>query len=173
MKRFNIKSGKHRSGLYFRPILGNTSTISFNATFKDSCKYDIGHPDQFDINKLIGLSYGYHHSNSVRIGWRYNTATNKIDLLAYIYRNKIRLKEDECPVIMSIDLNETVYGMISNESGKFKTILYTQSNDYSENYYKSSSKLPKIGYILFPYFGGNQTAPHNMEINMEYKLIHG
>jgi hypothetical protein len=173
MKEFKIKAGKHRSGYFFRPVFGNT-ILTFNATFKDGCQYDIGLPDQLDINKLIGLSYGYHHSNSVRIGWRYNTTTNKIDLLAYIYRNKERLTEDTCPVIASVDINETVYGMISYERKQYRIILYTESDVYNEVCYDIyNTKLPKIGYVLFPYFGGNQVAPHDMSINIEYSLIRG
>lgn len=170
MKTYSIEKNSHRSGYYFRPILGNKS-LAFNAFFNGNCKYDIGNPDQSDINKLIGLSFGYHHTNSIRIGWRYNIATDKIELLPYIYLNGKRLHEDKCPVILSISTEQTVYGMISHEDNHYKIILYTQDAGLTE--YKintGNTFIPKIGYLLFPYFGGNVKAPHEMSIDMEYRL---
>jgi outer membrane protein assembly factor BamA len=170
MKTYSIEKDSHRSGYYFKPVIGNTS-LAFNAFFNDNCKYDIGNPDQYDINKLIGLSFGYHHKNSARIGWRYNTVSDRIELLPYIYVNGKRLTEDKCPVILTITTNQTVYGMISHEGSSYRIILYTQDSGYTE--YKISTggtKIPKLGYVLFPYFGGNVKTPHRMSIDMEYKL---
>jgi hypothetical protein len=36
--------------------------------------------------------------------------------------------------------------------------------------YKDSSNCSDMGgYMLWPYFGGNETAPHEITIEMEYK----
>jgi hypothetical protein len=32
----------------------------------------------------------------------------------------------------------------------------------------NSNKDPKLCFRLFPYFGGNNTAPHDMTIELEY-----
>lgn len=170
MKTYSIEKDSHRSGYYFKPFIGNKS-LAFNAFFNDNCKYDIGNPDQLDINKLTGISFGYHHTNSIRIGWRYNKSTDKIELLPYIYLNGKRLTEDKCPVIMSISTNQTIYGMLSHGNNNYKILLYTRDSGHTE--YKISTgslSIPKIGYVLFPYFGGNINAPHRMSIDMEYKL---
>lgn len=171
MKTYTIKKDSHRSGYCFRPLIGNVS-IGFSVLFDDNCKYDLGTIDQLDINKLIGISYGYHHTNSIRIGWRYNTATDKIELLPYIYTDGKRLPIDELPIILSIPTGKMVYGMISQSNNKYKILLYTKDTGHSVCTFSSGDKeLNKIGYMLFPYFGGNMKAPHKMNIDMSYEVI--
>lgn len=170
-RTYSINQNSHRSGYYFKPLIFNNE-LSFNVSFDDNCKYDLGNVDQFDINKLIGISYGFHHNNSIRIGWRYNTKIDKIELLPYIYVNGKRLTEDTCPVILSISTNQRVYGMISHDFGSYRILLYTRDSGHIEYRFSTGdTKLPSVGYVLFPYFGGNVKAPHKMTIDMEYNVI--
>jgi hypothetical protein len=74
---YRIKKNNHYSGFHFRPILGNMK-LSFECILDETCTYNLGDVDQYDINKLIGLSYGYHHINSIRLGWNYNNILHQI-----------------------------------------------------------------------------------------------
>ena len=39
-------------------------------------------------NKLFGLSYGHHHRNSIRIGWR--GTGEEVEIAAYVYERGVR-----------------------------------------------------------------------------------
>ena len=86
MKR-KIYRGMHYSlsFLNFKPVINKKHYyFRYNVKFYPSCRYNIGE-DQSDINKLFGLSFGFHHNQSERIGWRYDRITDKIELLLYTY----------------------------------------------------------------------------------------
>ena len=63
--------------------------IEFEFTFLPSCRYDLGTADQYDLNKLYGLSWGLPHQESARFAWRYNKAHDMIDVFAYPYINNV------------------------------------------------------------------------------------
>lgn len=166
MKSCIIKKGKHKSSFSrFTPHI-NCKTLVYQVSFTSSCKYNIG-KDQDDINKLFGLSFGFHHKNSARIGWRWNNKTNRIELLAYVYRKGKRVNEWDENIIISnnIELNEEIILelLVTRESYLFSVDTYSGIKSIELKH----EKLCKLGYELYPYFGGNQTAPHNIEILLE------
>ena len=159
LRRFTIKKDKHRSGLYFAPYL-QERYFHWQVSFDPSCIYSFNDVDDYDINKLCGVSFGYHHNNSVRYGWR--AVGNKIELSAYIYENKERIMES----IGLVDTNKfyNIKLFILDDKYVFKiydngTLLYTKE--------VATSKKLRLGYHLFPYFGGNRTAPHAMCIVLD------
>jgi hypothetical protein len=136
---YHIKKGRNRAsplrlGIHF----GKTSE-SYEVIFDESCRYDLVDEDQEDWNKLTGWSYGLHHQNSVRLGWKYNSKVDKILVCRYIYENGIRREED----------------ITEYEIGIKHTMRL------------SSKLIPKWGYTLGLFFGGNKTAPHNMKIYLK------
>ncbi len=166
-KTYTIPQAKHSSGFHFRPHL-QQKFLEYNIKFDKTSIYQFHNEDQYDINKLFGLSYGLHHTNSVRLGSRSLAAySSKIEILAYCYVNGERIKED---------VNNLYIGMI--ELNKF----YKFRINVGENIYKLSifdkmdsvgsieiphNNLPFWGYHLYPYFGGNRNAPHNINFIFE------
>lgn len=123
--------------------------------FTASCLYQFTDPKCVDdINKLFGFSYGMHHTNSVRVGWRCKDGI--ITLFAYCYRNGLvstkyltRIKIDNYYDI-EIYVGQGYVRFTTNGVDKFLTLDYT----------------PAIGYNLLPYFGGDCIAPHDMLIEI-------
>lgn len=137
-------------------------------TFDPNCKYEIGE-DQSDVNKLFGFSLGYHHRNSVRIGWRYRDGN--LEICYYAYQNgkrlptkvieKIELKEN--PVTVDIDLS------FDRELDEISIIVQTDISCKCINYeYSFQNNKPVWSYGLGLYFGGNKTAPHTMKVTRNY-----
>lgn len=159
-KSYTVKKGRHDAGFEFAPFYGRT-VAKYEVVFTKSCLYEILGPDQFDVNKLFGLSYGFHHNNSARFGWRADG--DSIEISAYCYKNKKRLikvirnVEVEKPYIFTVQNCEGFYEL-TIESGVGNIIGYAKI---------SKPKTIKFGYRLFPYFGGNVTAPHDVEICMK------
>lgn len=162
---YTIKKGKHSSGFH----LGMTckSTLRFSVMFLESCLYDIKDNDDYDINKLFGFSTSYfHHNNSARIGWRCNDK-KEIELFAYAYVNGKRHHVYLGNVNVNVDFTCTI---IDNENEYlFKVIVseYTDNEIITKNYNARIEKKRDwflFHYYLYPYFGGDKTAPHSMKI---------
>lgn len=159
---YEIKKGKHRSsGLKFG--LTNKSHFKWKANFSFDCNYNLGNEDQYDINKLCGVSTGWHHhKDSIRFGWTSDPKNkNIINIFAYQYVEGKRHDEWICDV----QVCEEVYFSISIYATKDLSFAIMTVND--ESLYLNINKKPwSWKYKLFPYFGGNQVAPHNMYIEL-------
>jgi len=164
-KIYTIKKGRHSSGLNFG--LTFSRTLRFSAMFFDSCLYDIKDNDDYDINKLFGFSTSYfHHFNSARIGWRCNKK-KEIELFAYSYvngkRNSVYLgvvdtnSDFECTII---DTEKAYLYNVKVSDIKDNEII---NKEYNATVIKNRDWF-FFHYHLFPYFGGNKTAPHTMKI---------
>jgi hypothetical protein len=152
------KGGHYSSPLSFKLHTGRKS-FSTVVKFDESCRYDLGNDNQLDWNKLGGLSYGYHKHNSVRIAWRYNKAVDKIELALYCYidgERHISKFHELFPI------NEKIYVIASAISTEIHSIAVI-NDEYCFADIQRVIK-PKWGYYLNPYFGGNEVAPHDINI---------
>lgn len=149
-----IKKGTH-SPLRL-PCVTTDPEVRYHVTFMPSCRYDIG-AEQGDINKLFGIGYlPHHHDNSVRIGWRYEKESDMIELLAYWYDNGVRHWES----IGFVAIGQKIACGVS----KVEDI-----HEVEANFRKARVPVrPRpVAYLLRPYFGGNMTAPHDIQIEMK------
>ena len=159
---FLIKKGSHYSNNFFHKLLNilnfRKSSI-YLVRFSDTCKYQLPKEDQGDINKLFGFSLGLHHKNSARCGWCWNN--NQLEIWAYWYDNGIRKYQ----FIQSVEIGENYYLEIKNLGDKWE---FSISNYAKVNKIQvpKSKTLINFGYILWPYFGGNQPSPHDISIYM-------
>tara|TARA_R100001463_G_scaffold28613_4_gene65564 strand:- start:1826 stop:2431 length:606 start_codon:yes stop_codon:yes gene_type:complete len=139
-KTYTIKKGNHYSGKRFRPFFKKRKLI-VNIAFHKGCRYKGSDQLNEQINKAVGFGELNHHKNSTRLGWRYNSFNDNIDLFNYEYIN-----------------------------GK-RTIIYNKTVEFDKHYkvILASSKPYWFGKYLFPYFGGKEPAPHNVKISVIYK----
>lgn len=159
---FTIKKGKHYSNLFLYKTLNLINFRSFNlwtVTFNETCKYEFSGEDSFDINKLIGVSLGFdHHKESARFGWR--SIDGQIELSAYTYTEGIRKTQTICTVPLNIKVD-----LFLDAEGDYYRFV-TVSEDFHREI-KIRKKVPfSIGYSLWPYFGGNRPAPHDIQIEL-------
>jgi len=136
--------------------------MRFAVTFDSTAIYTTTNPaNQGDINKLYGVSDcgSDHQTNSARFGWRW--FNGKLELHAYTYLNKVR----KSAYIGDIPLGKaTVCELkLENEQYTFSASGHTVS-------------LPRAcngagaGYQLYPYFGGDEAAPHQVTIAIQELL---
>lgn len=159
-KQYKIKKGKHYSGFRISPTYNKMSS-KYEVIFKENCIYDLHDEDQYDVNKLFGLSYGYHHINSARFGWRADG--EKIQLSLYCYREGQRYMKDIC----QLDTERTYTLEIKNEGTYYEFLISGNTSSFMAYGKITKPQTPKLGYNLFPYFGGNEPAPHDIEILMK------
>ncbi|MBB6610308.1 hypothetical protein H7F15_04590 [Pontibacter sp. Tf4] len=151
---YTIKKGEHSSASPF--VLRTASSLKFEATFDASAIYQTtDKANQGDINKLYGLAdcRTEHHSNSARFGWRWYN--NRLEIHAYSYLNKTRQSE----LVGVVELNKAYI---------YEIVL--QDNKYIFRLNNATIELPRHctgpaeGYQLYPYFGGDEVAPHDITI---------
>jgi len=158
-KTYTIPKNKHYC-FHLPRFHFNTKDIKLKFKFKSSCRYSITGSDSLDINKLSGLSFGLHHTNSFRIGWRYVPISDKIELLHYFYNNEQRYFK--IIGFCNIDETTTIDIHLNRTCNSISTYI---KGDERFSYFDFED-VPKFGYYLFPYFGGNKLAPHKMNIEL-------
>jgi hypothetical protein len=156
-KTYTIKKGKHRSTYSYNT--SRDTAFNWSIIFDSSAIYTTQDPaNQYDINKLIGWSdCGENHMDySIRFGWRWLNDSLEIHWFQHVNGNFSFAK------ICSVDLCEPYeyYLLIKDSeyklcvSGNCVTIGRTCSSDYKK-------------YKLYPYFGGQEKAPHNIKIKIK------
>ena len=169
-KLYTIPHASHSSGFHFKPHIGKRF-LQYDVSFDKSSIYQFIDGDQYDINKLFGLSYGMHHTNSVRFGWRsFGVYSSKIEILAYCYVDGERVKEEQDNLFIAmVDLNKDyTYRINVGESSYLLTVFEDGNHIGSKNIMHRN--LPFWGYQLYPYFGGNKKAPHDIGIQFTEHL---
>ena len=169
MKEYIIKKGKHRANGFNFGIIFKKS-IRFRCKFDESCLYDLGNTDNFDINKLYGFSTTYfHQKQSGRVGWRCIDKKN-IQLLSYSYNDSNRSLEDS-ELLGEVKPNELFECKITDYEDHY---LYEKKKKKNGRFQITSHAIDKkqkdwflFHYILFPYFGGNNPAIHDMKIYLK------
>jgi len=138
----------------------NTAEMKFVALFDSSAVYKTIDPNnQGDINKLYGFSdnNAHHQQFSARFGW--NWLSDGLHLWAYDYNYGIRDYKD---------LGVVSIGKAINCSIRVTLTQYIFVVDGKETIMvRSAGTTVGSGYKLFPYFGGDEYAPHDITIQIK------
>jgi hypothetical protein len=154
--KYIIRQGQHYAdNNTFQPV--QYEQLTFMAKFDNSAVYQTTDPaNQEDINKLFGFADNnqQHHEYSARIGW--NWARKALRLYAYVYNSgHIHFKE-----ICAVDLYKEINCSIKIESNKY----VFKVDDKTIEMPRKSTTEKGSGYKLYPYFGGDEAAPHEISI---------
>jgi len=153
---FTIRKGEHRStnNLNF----SKRKIFNWDVQFDSSAVYQtVDTLNQLDINKLIGWSdCGEDHiRSSIRFGWRW-TDSLEIHWFKHEDGNFTFNK------ITSISLNETHRFHLQIHETEYELHV-----DEFQIFIQRKCRKFKRKYKLYPYFGGNETAPHDIEIKIK------
>jgi len=154
--KYIIKKNRHFGWHWFKLFFKKESILKHDVTFTQSCLYKFGDVDDFDINKLFGRSFGMHHKNSVRFGWRPDK--NKIVIYSYTYRNSVR----EYKELTTCDVGKSYTFQITCKDDL--ALMQVSCSSYKIRYGATLEKGGNFGYKLYPFFGGNKAAPHDVTI---------
>ena len=167
-----LKEGKNYSNGINAKLLLNPTGMKHTVNFNKNCLYDLRTVDQSDINKLFGFSFGYHHHNSIRFGWRSNVQRQKIEILAYMHKEGKLIQEWDDDISMGfLDTDRDYHLELKYLKGPtgFDTYYFSIKDEY-DILHATAFEAPKfllpLGYKLYPYFGGNRKAPHDMLITL-------
>ncbi len=158
-EQFVIEAGGHGSGTRVKAHRG--TTLVFEATFDDSAVYETQDPaNQSDINKLYGFSdCGSHHQqNSARFGWRWFDGA--LQILAYTYADGTRSHA----LVGVVDFDVVGQYRIDVDGAEY---VFTLDGNPQVRMPRGCAGNGGIKYRLWPYFGGDETAPHEITIHIE------
>ena len=165
LKAYIIKKGRHYSNHLPKLWIGKKLILSAKVKMDKNCWFKLEEPADYAINKLVGWSYGFHHKNSIRIGWRPSIdRKNWIELHLYIYerggRRQHYIDLIECNTENKIDIT------YHPDKSRITYSLY-RAIVISNGVMNAKLKTSWWGYYLFPYFGGTKTAVVDTRIDLE------
>ena len=153
---FTIRAGQHfANGSLYKSI--ETQELKFSVKFDSSAIYQCFSPiNQNDINKLYGFSDNNadHHQFSARFGWRWSD--NALRLFAYVYNNGRFIWKELGSVTIGKEVNCSIRVLEA-------TYIFTM-DEITELLPRLSTTPLAKGYLLYPYFGGDELAPHDINI---------
>jgi hypothetical protein len=161
---FTIKAGHHRGSHDFiaRPHLGANvdRSLRFTATFAADAAYRTqSAAEQSDWNKLMGITTDRIHDNSIRIGWRFNPQSGRIELGFYGYLHGTRVM----PMLTDVALGQP----IDCELRMTNQGLYARAGGASHSEAGSLGvSLPLTWILHSAYFGGPETSPHDLHVDV-------
>jgi hypothetical protein len=82
--------------------------VAGKATFTENSVYDLHNVDQYDWNKLTGISFNFlhHDDNAIMIAWRYNVDTQMFEIGPYYNMDFARIMPTDDEII-SVPLGAT------------------------------------------------------------------
>ena len=154
---FTIKEGRHRSTYALR--YSKDTVFSWNIMFDSSAIYKcVDSVNQYDVNKLIGWSDcgDNHMDNSIRFGWRWLNDSLEIHWFKHEHG------EFSFDLIKRVSICEEHYYELTISTWDYKlsvdgTYVHVPKNCPDE--YRR--------YQLYPYFGGDEPAPHDITIKIK------
>jgi hypothetical protein len=154
--KYTIEKGKqYCNNNSYKAI--ETTEMKFVVKFDSSAIYEAQLPEnQYDINKLYGFSDNNsdHHQYSARFGWRWSDKA--LRLSAYIYNEGAVLSKE----LTTISIGSEINCSIKVTSTNYLFIV----NGITTQLPRSASIEKAKGYQLYPYFGGDEVAPHQINI---------
>ena len=137
-----------------------TDEFKFTVKFDSSAIYQTALlENQEDINKLYGFSDNEadHHIFSARFGWRWSNQA--LRLFTYVY-NSSELSFQE---IGTIEIGREYTCSIKVTATSY---IFSVNGKTIETPRASITAMAK-GYKLYPYFGGDEGAPHDIQIRIQ------
>lgn len=135
-------------------------SASWQTYFYPDTEYTTVDPkNSIDINKLAGFSDCFslsHHQNSARFGWFWDKDKKQMQLWAYTYVKGVR----QSAYLKHLDLARIYSMSIQVDGGNY--IFYVDGKQLRMP--RGCSGYWAWGYELTPFFGGDESAPHNMNI---------
>ena len=157
---YTIPAGSHSSGSFLNHL--DNSRINFKFILDESAYYKTEIPEnQGDISKIYGMSdFGLRHQKySIRLGWRY--INNELQLCWLRHEEgrhssaKIRTIEPDVIYDATIDIKTFFYVIVVDGD----TTMVRRRPEGNWGLIRR--------YYLYPYFGGNEYAPHDITIKIK------
>lgn len=162
VRHFVIPKGKHYATPRLVEMLQSDRLI-FTAKFDASAIYEFGDESlQSNKNKLLGFAdcNSMHHENSARFAWQW--FNNQLEIYAYCYVNSERVEN----YVGTVNINEVNRYAIQLTDSHY---VFYLNGEEAVRVDRANRCDKGVYYMLWPYFGGSQPAPHDVRIDISIK----
>ena len=171
---FLLKKGNHGSIPRKLKIYACTTEFEWNIKFSKECWYEKDAIEFLGCNKLRGMSFGIHHEdpwgkwkltkwlvNSALLAWQPQfDDKNKKSINLYLYYDVGGVEYREIFKTVKVDEEFKIKYSIKKDG------VHIIINDGDTDYLMPTKTWLRLGYHLFPYFGGRSAAPYDMVITI-------
>jgi hypothetical protein len=157
---YTIPAGEHSSGSHFNHP--TNSRITFDFILDESAIYTSEIPEnQYDVNKIYGMSdFGLRHQKySIRLGWRYINGNIELCWL------KHEEGRHSSSTIKTIESNKSYRASINITTFYYEIVIDSDTTLVRRRPEGNWGLVRR--YYLYPYFGGNEYAPHDITIKIK------
>jgi hypothetical protein len=138
-------------------------TVKFRAVFHGDVPYLTQlASNQADWNKLMGLTTNRIHHASIRLGWRWRPDLKKVELGFYGYLSGQRVMLPLQTVALETPIDIELRFWNGGASARAGGAYHEEARSLGLSHW-----LPAMTWLLeTAYFGGDETAPHDMDISV-------
>ncbi len=145
--------------------------VTGSAMFTEKSIYDLQSVDQYDWNKLTGISFNFLRpdKNALMVAWRYNVVDNDFEIAPYYNVDLARILPDRATEVIKVPIGES-FDFTVDYSG----ITLTYGN---QTVFKPiPADLPTNQLTAFriqPWFGGTSLPPNTLSLylKLNHRLI--
>jgi len=175
MTTYTVSQDSHFSFPRVFKFKRSPKEVKWTVRFHENCDYHIQengttHVDQYDWNKLCGVFFSLFNTrkDSAMMGWRYNPKTDEIEMAPYYHVSSSR---DMFKTMMTVKREETFSLSLKVDYEK-KSYLWKMEKEGFETTHEMpfTHRGGLCGFISF-YFGGNQTAPQEVSVDMGMEVL--
>lgn len=139
--------------------------VTGTAMFTEKSIYDLQSVDQYDWNKLTGISFNFFRpdKNALMVAWRYNVADNDFEIAPYYNVDLARILPAEPGEVIKVPIGETFsftvdYSGITLTYGN-QTIFKPIPTDLHPN--------QLTAFRIQPWFGGTSLPPNTLSLYLK------
>jgi len=162
-KTYTIEKDKHYSNGYTTRVNTLSSYhIDFIVKFDETAIYKTTlKSNQADINKLYGFTdcNALIHECSARFGWVWNDARQKLECWTYVYSNSKSHYKFIGDINFGEEMSYSIYCVDDHYNFNFNGNLITMP--------RGCNQKATVRFYVYPYFGGDETAPHQINIRIK------
>jgi len=139
--------------------------VTGSAMFTENSIYDLQSADQYDWNKLTGISFNFFHpdQNALMVAWRYNVADKDFEIAPYYNVDFARILPLEPSQVIKVPIGQSF-----NFAVDYSGITLTYGN---QTLFKPiPADLPTNQLTAFriqPWFGGTSLPPNTLSLYLK------
>ena len=161
-QKYTIRAGMHEAG--FRVQTYQSPVLEFDAVFDESAIYEKqGQKEQEELNVLFGFSgrVSFQHVNNARFEWRWLDGDLQVFATARI---------DDKTVSMFAGCAKAHEPSRFRIEKKAMGFVFFMDNNPPVKIQGPNVDSNSFSYLLFPHFGKEQPAPHDVNISIRVCL---
>lgn len=143
--------------------------VTGSSMFTEKSVYDLQSVDQYDWNKLTGISFNLFHpdQNALMVAWRYNVADKDFEIAPYYNVDFARILPNEQPGPQSEVINVPI-GQSFNFAVDYSGITLTYGNQTVFKPIPADLHPNQLtAFRIQPWFGGTSPPPNTLSLYLK------